>query len=149
MSRNLRWTAEAVARLGIERATADARKRTGDAGTSTDKGKGRKARQGERTTLAAGSYHWAAYGIPEPQREFRFHPVRGWRFDFAWPEHRIAVEQEGGVWSGGRHTRAEGYLADMEKYNHAVLEGWQLYRFTPEQMGNGEALRFLQTIFER
>ena len=45
--------------------------------------------------------------LPAPVPEFRFHPERKWRFDFAWPEHKIAVEQEGGVWIQGRHTRGD------------------------------------------
>ena len=33
-------------------------------------------------------------------KEFKFHPVRKWRFDYAVPEHKIALEVEGGVWTG-------------------------------------------------
>ena len=28
--------------------------------------------------------------------EYRFHPTRKWRFDYAWPENKIALEVEGG-----------------------------------------------------
>lgn len=59
-------------------------------------------------------------------REYRFHPKRRWRFDYAIPSHKIAIEIEGGVWTYGRHNRARGYLADMEKYNEATRLGWQL-----------------------
>ncbi|MEQ3161647.1 hypothetical protein AAA214_00660 [Parabacteroides goldsteinii] len=44
--------------------------------------------------------------------EYRFHPGRDWRFDFAIPSHRVAVEVEGGAFNGGRHIRPEGYLRD-------------------------------------
>mgnify|MGYP000595384776 FL=1 len=33
--------------------------------------------------------------LPAPEREHRFHPVRRWRFDFAWPGEKFSVEGEG------------------------------------------------------
>ena len=63
--------------------------------------------------------------------EHRFHPTRRWRFDFAFVAQRLAVEVEGGVWTGGRHTRGYGYAADCEKYNEATRLGWRVLRFVP------------------
>lgn len=60
--------------------------------------------------------------------EHQFHPSRKWRFDLAFPAEKLAVEVEGGVWSGGRHTTGAGFIADCEKYNAAVLLGWRLLR---------------------
>ena len=73
--------------------------------------------------------------LPGWEKELRFHPTRKWRFDYAHPLYKIAIEIEGGVWvkGGGRHTRGAGYIKDMEKYNQAVICGWQLLRFTPDQ----------------
>ena len=48
--------------------------------------------------------------IPPPQREYRFHPERKWRFDFAWPERRFAVEIEGITPGQGRHQTIKGFL---------------------------------------
>ena len=31
-------------------------------------------------------------GIPIPIKEYRFHPVRRWRFDLAWKVEKLAVE---------------------------------------------------------
>lgn len=64
-------------------------------------------------------------------QELRFHSVRRWRFDFALlPLSKgIAIEVEGGVWSGGRHTRGGGYIGDMEKYNEAAILGWKVLRY--------------------
>lgn len=73
-------------------------------------------------------------------REHRFHAERMWRFDFAWPVRKLAVEIEGGVWTGGRHTRGKGYVADLEKYNTAALHGWRVLRFTTDQVKDGHAL---------
>lgn len=66
--------------------------------------------------------------------EYRFHPVRRWRFDFAVPEHMLAIEVEGGSYVQGRHTRGKGFAADMEKYNTATLMGWSVLRYTPQQV---------------
>src|SRR5690606_39740371 len=48
--------------------------------------------------------HIRAHKLPEPVREYRFHPERRWRFDFAWPDLRVAAEVEGGIHIGGRHV---------------------------------------------
>ena len=73
-----------------------------------------------------------------PQREFLFHKKRKWRFDLAWPDLLIAVEVEGGIWTGGRHVRGEGYEGDCEKYNEAQLAGWMVLRFTPGMIKKGK-----------
>lgn len=65
-------------------------------------------------------------------KEFRFHPVRLWRFDYAIPDHKVAIEIDGGLWTYGRHNRASGYIADMEKMNAAASLGWIVLKFTPQ-----------------
>jgi len=62
--------------------------------------------------------------------EYRFAPPRMWRFDFAFPSVQVAVEIEGAIWTGGRHTRGGGYEKDTEKYNAAVMEGWRVLRYS-------------------
>lgn len=42
----------------------------------------------------------------------------------------IAIELEGGIWSGGRHTRGKGFEGDCDKYNEAALAGWTVFRLT-------------------
>ncbi len=78
-------------------------------------------------------------------KEFKFHPVRKWRFDYAIPEHKIALEVEGGVWSGGRHTRPQGFLGDIEKYNTATLMGWRVFRTTPDDLLRTATLNLLKS----
>lgn len=91
---------------------------------------------------------WGIYGIPTPETEYRFHPTRKWRLDYAWPTcNKVAVEIEGGAWSGGRHTRGSGFVKDMEKYNEAQRLGWQVFRFTPQQLQKGDAQAFMKVIF--
>jgi very-short-patch-repair endonuclease len=69
-------------------------------------------------------------GLLKLEEEVRFHPVRRWRFDFAHMETLVAVEIEGGTWTGGRHTRPVGYEKDCEKYNAAGALGWTVFRLT-------------------
>lgn len=73
-----------------------------------------------------------AWGTFKPVLEYRFHETRLWRFDVAWPDYRVAVEIDGGIWSRGRHTRGKGVLGDHEKYNHAASAGWLVFRCTPQ-----------------
>jgi len=90
-----------------------------------------------------------ANNIPLPIREHRFHATRKWRFDFAWPDSKIAIEIDGGtrmirvgkngIMVGGRHNSA----ADIEKINTAQSLCWKVYRFTPEMIRKGAAIKFL------
>ncbi len=90
------------------------------------------------------SWHLDAAGMPRYEREFRFHPSRRWRFDFAWPEHLLALEVEGGIYTRGRHTRPGGFRADLEKYNAALLLGWRVLRVTGDEIRQGQALRLVE-----
>jgi hypothetical protein len=88
-------------------------------------------------------------GLPKPTPEYRFAPPRLWRFDWALISHSIAVEQEGGAWTAGRHVRGAGYIADLEKYNEAVLLGWKVLRFTPAQVLDGTALTAIERLLKQ
>jgi very-short-patch-repair endonuclease len=81
------------------------------------------------------------------EREHKFHPTRRWRFDFAWPADKVAVEVEGGHWTGGRHVRGSGFEADCEKYMEAMVLGWRVLRVTGGLVKSGRALAALETIF--
>ena len=87
-----------------------------------------------------------ACGLPEPLREFRFHPTRRWRSDFAWPERKILVEIEGGTWTNGRHTTGAGFAKDCEKYNTATEYGWRVFRYTGDDVKTGAAVIQLQRV---
>jgi len=83
-------------------------------------------------------------GLPMPTPEHRFHPVRKWRFDRAYPEYKVAVECEGGIFSQGRHTRGLGFQKDCTKYNEAALLGWLVLRVTARHIEDGRALVWLR-----
>jgi len=77
---------------------------------------------------------WREAGGPELEREYRFHDTRRWRADFAHRESRSLIEIEGGIWVHGRHNRAAGFNADLEKYLEAGLAGWRVFRLGPDQI---------------
>ena len=75
--------------------------------------------------------------------EYRFHPTREWRFDFAVPAARVAIEVEGGIWNGGRHFREEGWRRDLEKYNEAAACGWLVIRTIPTELLKVQTLQLI------
>lgn len=66
------------------------------------------------------------FGVVE--REYKFHPVRQWRNDYFLTNYNVAIEIEGGVFIGGRHTSGMGFSKDIEKYNAALTLGIVVYR---------------------
>ena len=82
----------------------------------------------------------------EFEQEFKFHAKRKWRADFHITGKKLLVEVEGGIWSGGRHTRGKGYLGDMEKYNAATVMGYRVIRFSTEQVKSGLAIQQIEKM---
>ncbi|WP_313390438.1 DUF559 domain-containing protein [Acinetobacter sp.] len=80
------------------------------------------------------------------EQEFKFHPERKWKADFHLVGKKILVEVEGGIWSGGRHTRGKGYIGDMEKYNAATMMGFQVLRFSTDQVKLGLAIQQIEKM---
>jgi len=85
------------------------------------------------------------FGLPDPIREYKFHIIRRWRFDFAYSNIKLAIELEGGLWQNGRHNRATGYIKDMEKYNAAVELGWGVLRYQPKNVDYEQIKRILES----
>ncbi len=78
-------------------------------------------------------------------REHKFHPTRRWRFDFAIPDRKVAIEIEGGIYTQGRHTRGSGFSKDCEKYNVATVMGWAVLRYPANEVGP-EALQQIKLL---
>jgi hypothetical protein len=88
-----------------------------------------------------------AHGLPVPVHEYRFCEGRKWRFDYlfdAW----LAVEKVGGVWIKGHHSRGKDQIDDMEKFNEAVILGFSVLQFTPEQFDSGLAFAVIKRALE-
>ena len=87
--------------------------------------------------------------------EHRFHPTRRWRFDFAIPELMLAIEVEGITFYGknkngsmklGRHQTGKGIEGDLEKYDHAMRLGWNVYRCSQSMVKSGVALQTIEIL---
>lgn len=98
----------------------------------------------------------AAAALPEPTRELLFASELGWRwrFDFAWPEHRVALEIEGLVVMRvngelqvkGRHASITGFKDDCVKYAWAAVLGWRVLRFEQSQVRSKFAVEMLARV---
>jgi len=89
-----------------------------------------------------------ALKFPEFVREYKFHTKRRWRFDFAWPSQKIAVELHGGIFTNGRHTRGQGFLNDREKINEAIILGWKVGEFSTAMVKSGEIIVWLERMYD-
>lgn len=88
-------------------------------------------------------------GLPEPVHQFRFHPTRRWRADLAYPDRMLLIELMGAVFTGGHHTRGQGYTDDCEKANEAQLMGYRVLAFTAPQVKDGTAAATVQRALEQ
>ncbi len=81
--------------------------------------------------------------------QYVFHPKRMWRFDFAWPDIRFALEVNGGIFVRGGHSRGAGQEKDMEKIAEAAILGWTTIAVSSNQIKSGEALRWVEAIVQQ
>lgn len=82
--------------------------------------------------------------LPHPHREFKFSDDRLWRADYCWPLQLLICEVEGAIWTNGRHTRGQGFLNDMEKYNAAAVLGYRLLRVTPSTLHANDTIAMIR-----
>ena len=83
--------------------------------------------------------------------EYRFHPKRMWRFDFACVHEKFAVEIDGIVYRGnkGGHQTPKGMERDREKDAEAMILGWKVLRITPKMMRSGLAYVYIERLLRR
>ncbi len=99
--------------------------------------------------------------LPPAEREYRFARPRRWASDYAWPEAKLLVEIEGGLYGRGKpcpmcrrrgvgaHSSIQRLKSDLEKYNAAAILGYRLLRFMPEQVTSGEAVAIIKEFLAR
>ena len=85
--------------------------------------------------------------IPDYTEEFEFLQDRKFRFDWAIPSCKVAIEYEGVFSKKSRHTNVNGYTTDCEKYNLAMIEGWKVLRYTAKNYN--DLSRDLKKIFKK
>lgn len=105
------------------------------------------------------------FRLPAFERELRFaHGLRlpefptgrDWRFDFAFPAYKVAVEIEGLVVKRidgqcvvmGRHATITGIREDMVKYTNAAYLGWTVLRFEQAMVATRWALNMTMHLLE-
>lgn len=89
-----------------------------------------------------------AAGLPEPVAECPFHPVRKWRFDFAWPEFHVSLECEGAIWTNGGHSRGSGKRNDHEKFTNAAILGWRILYCQPSDLITAQTIQSIRSAIE-
>lgn len=76
------------------------------------------------------------------QLQFAKSMKRRWRFDFAFPKYKVAIEIDGvvmkkieGRWfTMGRHADVKGMRADNQKGVAAIMYGWSVLHFLQDDV---------------
>lgn len=105
--------------------------------------------------------YYREMGLPKPELEYKFHPDRRWRFDFAWPDvgtnisiplksfSLLALEVDGGIWIRGGHNRGAQMKKDWEKRNEAAALGWRIIYVEPRDLCTEETVNLIKRCLWR
>lgn len=85
-----------------------------------------------------------AHDLPRPTPEYRFAAPRRFRFDYCWKEQKIALEVQGGLFTGGRHVRGAALLKEHEKLNEACIRGYRVLFCTPQDVKTGAVFALIK-----
>lgn len=72
--------------------------------------------------------------------------ARDFRADYAWPEVRLLVELNGGIWIQGAHAHPLNIERDIIKHQYAALLGFFVLPITTDQVKNGHGIAWLQRV---
>jgi hypothetical protein len=62
--------------------------------------------------------------------------AKDWRNDYYLPELNLAIEVEGGIFSGGGHVRGAMYRDNLDKYNAITMAKIQLLRIDTDRLNS-------------
>ena len=68
--------------------------------------------------------------------EVRLISDRRFRFDYVHLRSKVAVEVNGGIWTGGGHSSGKGLLRDYEKLNLAQSQGYYVFFLSGEMIND-------------
>ena len=68
------------------------------------------------------------------QRQYAYVPKRRFSADFCFPEEKLIVEVDGGIYSRRAHGSVTGIIADMNRSNLAASNGFRVMRFRPDEI---------------
>lgn len=129
----LRVTPEQAAQLGlIEQSVKPKTRRP----SKRNAGQEAFALQCRMHRLPAPEQQWRLLkSVQKPRGDGKAIP-NAWRFDFCWPQFKLIVEIDGGIWKpgGGAHSHPVDLKRNMEKRNDAALHGFVVLAFAPEQI---------------
>lgn len=94
------------------------------------------------------AYQCIADKLPSFIQNYCFMELRKFELDFAWPDFKVGLEIQGGVWNGkvGAHGSPLKILRDMEKSNLLTLCGWKVLRYTPDEVSCGIAIKGIKQL---
>lgn len=81
------------------------------------------------------SAYYVSEGLPKPVFEYQHIPERRFRLDIAFPQHKVGVEVQGGIWmpvSG--HKSGVHLKRDYTKNNLGLLNGWRVLQIEPKDV---------------
>jgi very-short-patch-repair endonuclease len=88
-------------------------------------------RSREKDWIELNLQYWCNEKVVTLDRELKFSPDRKFRFDWAVPAFKIAIEYEGGIFmEKSGHNTGTHFTKDTDKYNLAQQLGWKVLRFT-------------------
>lgn len=78
--------------------------------------------------------------------EYKFHPKRKFRLDWAWPEGKVGIEFDGVMMRTVGHNSLAGILRDSEKSNLAQAMGWRVFRANAKNVGDESFFALIDSV---
>jgi hypothetical protein len=93
--------------------------------------------------------YFKSCGLPPPIIEYTFYPGRRHKSDFAWPTEKVALEVQGGVYTGQAHGSITGILKGIEKDNLYSMAGWLQLKCLPNTLLKQDTVNMIQRCLSK